>query len=46
LGAGEKFELIPNDWTVDGGEMTPTLKLRRKPIMEKYAQLVDRIYAE
>ncbi len=42
----KKFELIPNDWTVDGGEMTPTLKLRRKPIMEKYTQLVDRIYAE
>jgi long-chain acyl-CoA synthetase len=42
----KKFELIPNDWTVDGGEMTPTLKLKRKPIMEKYSALVDRIYGE
>lgn len=42
----KKFELIPNDWSVDGGEMTPTLKLKRKPIMEKYSALVDRIYSE
>lgn len=42
----KKFELIPNDWSIDGGEMTPTLKLKRKPIMEKYSALVDRIYKE
>lgn len=42
----KKFELIPNDWSVDGGEMTPTLKLRRKPIMEKYSALVEKMYAE
>ena len=42
----KKFELIPNDWSVDGGEMTPTLKLKRKPILEKYSALVDKIYAE
>lgn len=42
----KKFELIPNDWSVEGGEMTPTLKLKRKPILEKYSALVDRIYAE
>lgn len=41
----KKFEIIPNEWTVDGGEMTPTLKLKRKPIMEKYKHLVERIYA-
>lgn len=42
----KKFELIPNDWSVDGGEMTPTLKLKRKPILEKYSALVEKIYAE
>lgn len=42
----KKFELIPNEWTVDGGEMTPTLKLKRKPIMEKYNHLVNKIYAD
>lgn len=42
----KKFELIPHDWSVDGGEMTPTLKLKRKPILEKYSALVEKIYAE
>lgn len=42
----KKFELIPNDWSIDGGEMTPTLKLKRKPILEKYSALVDKIYKE
>jgi long-chain acyl-CoA synthetase len=36
--------LLPQEWTVDGGELTPTLKLRRKPIMTKYAAKVDGIY--
>ncbi len=40
----KKFELIPGEWTIDGGEMTPTLKLKRKPIMAKYSALVERIY--
>lgn len=41
----KKFELLPNEWTVDGGEMTPTLKLKRKVIMEKYRDAIERIYA-
>ena len=40
----KKFELLSNDWTINGGEMTPTLKLKRKVIMEKYRDAVDRIY--
>jgi len=40
----KKFELIPGEWTIEGGEMTPTLKLKRKPIMAKYSALVERIY--
>lgn len=41
----KKFELLPQEWTVDGGELTPTLKLKRKVIMEKYRDAVERIYA-
>lgn len=41
----KKFELVPNEWTVDGGELTPTLKLKRKVIMEKYKDAIERIYA-
>ncbi len=40
----KKFELVPNEWTIDTGELTPTLKLKRKVIMEKYKDAIDRIY--
>jgi len=41
----KRIELLPAEFTIDGGEMTPSLKLRRKPIMAKYAAQVERIYA-
>lgn len=41
----KKFELLHEEWTINGGELTPTLKLKRKVIMEKYKQAVERIYA-
>jgi long-chain acyl-CoA synthetase len=40
----KKFELLPNEWTVDTGEMTPKMSLKRKVIMEKYRDVVNRIY--
>ena len=40
----KKFELLPNEWTIESGELTPTLKLKRKVIMEKYKAAFDRIY--
>ncbi|MEO7264701.1 MAG: long-chain fatty acid--CoA ligase [Ferruginibacter sp.] len=40
----KKFELIPQEWTIETGELTPTLKLKRKVIMEKYRGVIDRIY--
>ncbi len=41
----KKFELLPHDWTVETGELTPKLSLKRKVIMEKYRDAVQRIYA-
>ncbi len=41
----KKFELIPSEWTIDTGELTPTLKLKRKVIMEKFKPAIDRIYS-
>ena len=41
----KKFELLANEWTVDTGEMTPKMSLKRKVIMEKYREMVDRIYS-
>jgi long-chain acyl-CoA synthetase len=40
----KKFELLPNEWTVETGEMTPKLSLKRKVILEKYKDAVKRIY--
>jgi long-chain acyl-CoA synthetase len=41
----KKFELLPHDWSVQTGEMTPKLSLKRKVIMEKYRDEVERIYS-
>ena len=40
----KKFELIPEEWSIETGEMTPKLSLKRKVIMEKFKGAVDRIY--
>ena len=40
----KRFELTPNIWSIDGGELTPTLKLKRKNVMEKYQDLFNKIY--
>ncbi|MDB5203178.1 MAG: long-chain fatty acid--CoA ligase [Ferruginibacter sp.] len=40
----KKFELIPEEWTIETGELTPTLKLKRKVIMEKFKPAIERIY--
>ena len=40
----KKFELITEPWSVDGGELTATMKLRRKNILAKYKNLLDKIY--
>ncbi len=42
----KKFSLLPNEWTVDSGELTATLKLKRKIINEKYSSLVEKMYSE
>jgi long-chain acyl-CoA synthetase len=40
----KKFELLPNEWSVDTGEMTPKLSLKRKVVMEKFKDAIERIY--
>ncbi len=40
----KKFELLPYEWTVNTGELTPKLSLKRKVVMEKYKDAIDRIY--
>ncbi len=40
----KKFELLPKEWTIDGGELTPKLSLKRKAILKKEEEIIQRIY--
>ncbi len=42
--AVREFRILPEDFTIEGGEITPTLKLRRAIVMKKYAGTVEDIY--
>ena len=41
----KKFELLPAEWSLDTGEMTPKMSLKRKVVMEKFRDALERIYA-
>jgi long-subunit acyl-CoA synthetase (AMP-forming) len=40
----KRFRILPVDWEPGGDELTPTMKLKRKPIVEKYADEIDSLY--
>jgi long-subunit acyl-CoA synthetase (AMP-forming) len=40
----KKFTIVPGDWAPGGDELTPTMKLKRKPIAEKYADTIEAMY--
>lgn len=40
----KRFELIPQEWTILSGEMTPKLSLKRKVVMEKFKNEIEKIY--
>jgi long-chain acyl-CoA synthetase len=42
----KKFALLDKEWTVESGEMTPKLSLKRKVVMENYKAAIESIYAE
>ncbi|MEJ2351391.1 MAG: hypothetical protein P8Y03_16510, partial [Anaerolineales bacterium] len=40
----KKFELLDHEWTIETGEITANLKLKRKFISEKYADLINKMF--
>ena len=39
-----KFMIAPNDFSLEGGELTPTLKIRRHVVLEKYSREIEEMY--
>jgi len=42
----KKFTLLPKEFSIEAGEITATLKLKRKVIQKKYKELIDKMYSE
>ena len=40
----KKFELLTDEWAIDTGELTPTMKIKRKVIKQMYLPLIEKIY--
>ena len=43
--AVKKFKVIPKEFTIEGGELTPTMKVKRKVVTEKYKKEIDQLYS-
>ena len=42
----KKLTVVPDEWTVEEGELTPSLKLKRRVILDKYKNQIDAMYGE
>jgi long-subunit acyl-CoA synthetase (AMP-forming) len=42
----KKFVIVPTEFSIDGGELTPTMKVKRKVVNEKYRAEIESMYAE
>jgi long-chain acyl-CoA synthetase len=42
----KRVRVVSDEWTVDSGELTPSLKLKRRVIVEKYKETIREIYGE
>jgi long-chain acyl-CoA synthetase len=42
----KKIALLPDEWTIDSGELTPSLKVKRKVIEQKFSKQIENIYSE
>jgi len=42
----KRFRVVPEEWSQETGELTPSMKLKRRVITEQYAALIDELYAD
>jgi len=42
----KKFSILPHDFTIETGELTPSLKVKKKVVLEKYAALIEKMYQD
>ena len=42
----KRFRVVPDEWSQETGELTPSMKLKRRVITEKYASLIDALYED
>jgi long-chain acyl-CoA synthetase len=42
----KRFRLVPDEWSIDSGELTPSMKLRRRVVVQKYAAEIAAFYAD
>ena len=41
----KRFALLPKDMTIEGGELTPTMKIRRRVVEQHWASVIEQLYA-
>jgi long-chain acyl-CoA synthetase len=42
----KRFRVVPDEWTQDSGELTPSMKLKRRVLTARYAAVIDELYAD
>ncbi|HEY1983902.1 MAG TPA: long-chain fatty acid--CoA ligase [Terracidiphilus sp.] len=42
----KRFRVVPDEWSIDTGELTPSLKLKRRILTARYAAVIDELYAD
>jgi long-chain acyl-CoA synthetase len=41
-----RYRILPDEWPADGGLVTPTMKLRREAVLERYRDVIEDLYSD